>query len=251
MNLKQAQKIVNDYGGFIECALFRYNITIFLEFIPESLLPYPPQLIEDAINIVAEYYHYCGDKETVNDLQRCGIHLLYFKDDQKAILAAVKNFNEKKWLDLHTELIKDFRNSEGQQSYISGFFKDMALEKVDFENPDFTTARKIVDIYSTFLKYAHTGLSYIFCKKTPESLLPFPKIHLVKALDACSISDDKNTEVYTSGKAKLDDYVDAEVAISELIKNFSDKEIRDTIISNIKKYQLKYTMDTLLSSEFS
>jgi len=239
MHLKQAQKVFSDYGGFIECAFFRFH-TVFLGIIPESLLPYSVKYIEEAFNIVAKYYHDKGDKKSVELLQRSIGWLLWFEDDEKAILEAVKNFNEKKMYDLIVELIKGFRGTQGQKNYISGFFTDIHLEKVDFENPDFSTAHKIVEIYSIFLKYAHMRLSFIFCQKIPESLLPFPKKHLVKALDACSIGDDKNIEVYTSGKTILEeDYVDDEVAMSELIKNFSDKEMRDSIISDIKDFQLR------------
>ena len=249
MNLKQAQKIVHDYGGFIEWALFRYQIVIFIGSIPESLLPYPPKLIEEASNIVAKFYHDNGDKKKVEVIQECMCWLQAFEDDEKSILRAVKNFNEKKFLELNTESIKGFRSNPNHQNHISGLFKDRPLDKVDFENPDFSTAHKTVAVYGEFLKYAHIGLSHIFCDNIPETLLPFPKIHLVKALDTCSIGDDKNTEAYTSGKAILEDYVDAELAISELIMNFSDKEKRESIISDIKKYQLKYTMATLLTSE--
>jgi len=239
MNLKQAQKVVSDYGGFLECAHWRFH-AIFLASIPESLLPYPPQYIEDALNIVSKSYHDNGDIEKVKLLQECHGWLLFFEDDEKSILEALKNFNEKKMYDLIVELIKGFRGTPAQRNYISGFFKDAPLEKVDFENPDFSTAYKIMTIYSTFLKYAHMCLSFIFCQKIPESLLPFPKKHLIKALDACSIGDDKNAEVYTSGKAILEeDYVDDEVAMSELIKNFSDKEMRDSIIADIKDFQLR------------
>lgn len=238
MNLKQAQKVVSDYGGFIEYALYRYNVVVFLEGIPESLLPYPPPVIEDAINIVAKYYHDYGNNKKAEALHECHACLRFFKDDEKSILEAVKYSN--KMPDLNTQLIKGFRSKEVQRYF---------LEKVDFQNPDFSSARKIIDIYNEFIKYTHIGLSYIFCQKIPATLLPFPKIHLAKALDTCLISDDKNTEVYTSVNAKLEDYVDAEAAINELIKNFSDKDKRNSIISDIKKYQLKYSMNTLLISE--
>ena len=36
-----------------------------------------------------------------------------------------------------------------------------------------------------------------------------------------------------------EEYVDDEVAISEFIKNISDKEVRDSIISDIKEFQIE------------
>lgn len=243
MNLQQAQKVVSDYGGFMECAILRFN-TVFMAGIPKSLLPYPLQYIEDAINTVAKSHHDIGNAAKVNTLQECHAFLLWFEDDEKAILETGKRFNEKKWRDLVAELIRGYRSTPHHQKYISGFFTDRPLEKVDFEKPDFSTAYKIMTIYSTFLKYAHMCLSFIFCMKIPESLLPFPKQHLVNALDACSIGDDRNAEVYASGKTILEeDYVDDEVAISEMIKNFSDKDIRDSIISDIKEFQRESAND--------
>ncbi|MBN2270946.1 MAG: hypothetical protein JXN61_10050 [Sedimentisphaerales bacterium] len=253
MNLKQAQKVVSDYGGFMECALRPFHI-IFMAYIPKSLLPYPLQYIEDAINIVGKYHHELGNTAKVNTLQECHAFLLGFEDDEKAILEAGTRFNEKKWRDLVAELIRGYRSNPNHQKYISGFFTDKPLMQVDFENPEYSAAYKIMTIYSTFLKYAHMGLSFIFCRKIPESFLPFPKQHLVNALDACSIGDDRNAEVYTSGKAILEeDYVDDEVAISEMIKNLSDKEIRASIISDIKKFQREsaYNMNERNQEPFS
>jgi len=237
MKIEEAEKITGNYGGFVEWLYFRLK-PIFWNKIPKSLLPYSIEYIEEALNIVAKSYHDKGSQGMVKSIQETQILLVSFVDDEEAILNSVDMLKDKKWLDGMLKIVKDFRHLYGEPKHISGFFKETPFEKINFENPDFPTAYKIVDIYSTFLKYAHMRLSFIFCQKVPESLLPFPKKHLLKALDVCYVSDNKNAETYIYGKKFLEeDYTGDEAAMSGLIKNFSDKEIRDSIISDIREFQ--------------
>ena len=218
---------------------------IFWNKIPKSLLPYSVEYIEEALNIVAKSYHDKGDQKMVNNIQETQMCLISFVDDEEAILNSVEMLRDKKWFDGMLKIIQDFRQLYGEPKHISGFFKDAPIEKVDFENPDYSTAHNIVKIYSTFLIYAHMLLSFIFCQKIPESLLPLPKKYIHKALDSHAnlhelFGQDKSAELFNYSKTILDeDYVDDEIAINELVKNFSDKKTRDSIIFDIKEFQLK------------
>jgi len=244
MDLKEAQKVVSEYGGFLECANERFG-AIFFTHIPQSLLPFPPEHIEEALNVVAKFYHEKGDMGKVRLHQEVMAELMCFKSDEDALLQAIKMFNDKKFWDFVMESVKNFRSSPAQTNYISGFFTDVPFEKIDFEKLDISTAHKIVKIYGIFLKNAHMRLSFIFNQKIPESFLPFSKYQLGKALEFYSkvygsFGDDENAEVYASGKTILEeDYVEDEIAMNELLKNLSDKEARDSIISDIKEFQLK------------
>ena len=243
MNLEQAQDVVAEYGGFLEWANSRLR-KIFLGFYPKSLLPYSPQYIEEALNIVAEFYHSIRDKEKVKVLETCMGLTCNSKEDEKSIFQVLEFINDEKWQklkwrDLMIENIKGFRTED--QNHISSYFKEKSYEEINFENPDYPTANIMYHIFCKFLTYAHKPLFFIFCRKVPESLLPFPKKHLLKALDCCSINDNINLEKYSAGKEILEDYIDDEVAIDELIKNFSNKETRDSIISVLKVYSLGLT----------
>ena len=160
MNLKQAQDVAAEYGGFLEWAHSRL-FTIFFSDIPESLLPYTPQYIEDSLNIVAENYHNHRDFEKVKLLQETIGTLIFYKDDEKAILQVLEFISEEKWRDLRwrdltIEKIKDFRTKD--QKHISSYFKEKPFEEIDFENLDYSTAYKMVDITSRCLKSAHIPL---------------------------------------------------------------------------------------------
>lgn len=238
MDLKEAQKVVSDYGGFLEWLYFRLK-PVFWNKIPESLLPYSIQHIDDALNTVARHYHDKGDKKMVNNIQESQILLVSFVDDKEAILNSVKMLSDKKWFDGMMGLIKDFWQLYGEPKHISGLFNNPPIGKVDLENQDLSTDRKIVDIYTTFLKYAHMRLFFIFSQKIPESLLPFPKIYILKALETQAndhdlVDNNENAELFTYGKTILEDYVEDEVAMAELIKNFTNIETRNSIIADIK-----------------
>lgn len=242
MDLQKAKKIVSAYGGFIERARWRLN-AIFFYNIPESLLSYSVECTKEACNIVAKHSYENGNKESVEDIERCMCWLGEFKDNEEAMLGALEKFKIKKWYDLSIELTKSCRNVD--KEYISKFFKDVPFEKVDFDNLDFYSASKAVEIYATYLKYGHMPLSYIFYQEIPESFLPFPKEDLIKALtfytNMSELTDNKeNADTYTYGKTILEkEYIDDEVAMSQLIKNLSDKEIRNSIISDLKNFQQK------------
>lgn len=241
MTLEEAQKVVSDYGRFIEWVYFRLK-PVFWNKIPESLLPYSSDYIEDALNTVAKFYYDKGDQSMVNNIQEAQILLVSFVDDKEAIFNSVKMLKDKKWLEEMMELIKDFWQLYGEPKHISGLLTNPPIKKVDLENQDLSTDRKIVDIYTTFLKYAHMRLFFIFSQKIPESLLPFPKIFILKALETQAnnhdlVDDNENAELFTYGKTILEDYVEDEVAMAELIKNFSNIETRNSIIADIKNSQ--------------
>lgn len=244
MDLKEARNIAGEYGGFLSCANERLG-AIFFTHIPQSLLPFQPAQIEEALDVVAKFYYENGDQKKVRLYQEVKAELGVYKNDEESILYALKMYNEKKWLDFVMETIKNFRNSPAQINYISEFFNDTPLEKIDFANLDFSTAHKIIAIYNLYLKNAHMRLNYIFRGQIPESLLPFPKKYILKALDEYAekhklLGDTASAYLFTASKTILDeDYVIDGMAMSELIVNFSNKKIRDSIIFNLRELQLK------------
>ena len=96
MTLNEANKIVQIYGKYLEYIGGKL-LTIFCARIPQSLLPYPKDVLEEALNIMAEYHHKAGNHNVVNSIQTTIAALIGYVDDEEAILQAAKNFNEPGW----------------------------------------------------------------------------------------------------------------------------------------------------------
>ena len=65
--------------------------SLFIAGIPESLLPYPLEVIEKAINDLGKYYHDLGDRERAKIIQDSfGPLMLYTKDEVALANAATK-----------------------------------------------------------------------------------------------------------------------------------------------------------------
>ncbi|MGK5090244.1 hypothetical protein WDW86_22065 [Bdellovibrionota bacterium FG-2] len=243
MDLEEARKVVSDYGGFIECALTRLKI-IFFTGIPVSLLPYSVDQIKEALGALTVFYHEKGDAKSLEAIRMTAFHLVYFIDDQEAMQKAVERLSSRDWHDTVIEIIKTFRNTPDQKTYILTNLQNAGIESIDLENLDLPTADKMVDIFSTFLKFAHMRLSFVFRDNIPESLLPFRKTHLLQALDVQAkihglFGAKESQELFVYAKTLLEeDYVDDEVAVNELIKNLSNKEMRDSIVFDLRELQM-------------
>jgi hypothetical protein len=109
MTLDHASKIVAIWGTYLEYMGGKLNL-IFGANIPESLLPFPINTLEQALNIVAEYHHNLGNKDAVRDLQGSIGWLTAFTDDDKALLQAAKLFNNSEWREAMLPALKNFQN---------------------------------------------------------------------------------------------------------------------------------------------
>jgi hypothetical protein len=96
MTLDEASKIVRIWGVYLEYCQGRL-MSLFHAQIPESLLPFPKDTIEEATNIVAEYHHNMGNQDQVKALQTAMAVLLFYEDDEKALLQAANSFNDQKF----------------------------------------------------------------------------------------------------------------------------------------------------------
>ena len=92
MTLSEANIIVRVWGGYIEYCQDRLQ-ALFIANIPESLLPYPQEIIEEALNLAAKHYYDIGDYEKyelLKDSHRC---LAFYGKDEDALEGAVMAFN--------------------------------------------------------------------------------------------------------------------------------------------------------------
>lgn len=96
MTLEEASNIVNLWGIHLEHVTGKLSV-LFSAKIPESFLPFPIKKIELALNILAEYHHNQGNIKTEKDLLNSIGSLLFYIDDEKAILEAAKFFDDSSW----------------------------------------------------------------------------------------------------------------------------------------------------------
>jgi len=125
MTINEAQVIFKCWQDYIEIAEKFHRLMLP---VPESFLPYPADVLEEALNIVAEYYFNAGNKKMSENIQNSmSVYLLPFimtkeetgarRTDEEAIT------DMKKMLDLieqDTRLKKELLKSlkECQDSWI-------------------------------------------------------------------------------------------------------------------------------------
>ena len=113
MNVKEAEKIFNEYGLFLEYSYGRIS-PFFIRGVPESLLPYPKPILIEVLNIMAEYYYKQGQNRKVKTIEEVLSLLAHFIEDQKAIemsseLLANKDFQKEIMISIK-EYQKDWEN---------------------------------------------------------------------------------------------------------------------------------------------
>lgn len=92
MTYDEADKIVQIWGVYLEYCQDRLR-ALFMACVPESLLPYPPETIEKALNIIAKHYHDIGDHEASELIKSTFGALVLYDKDEEAIENAVSKFN--------------------------------------------------------------------------------------------------------------------------------------------------------------
>jgi len=89
MTTEEANKIFQSWKEYIEINDKLWKI--FTD-IPESFLPYPKEVLEEALNIIAKSYFDAGDRKTCDSIQANMCTLIKYKDDEEAIKAIVDSF---------------------------------------------------------------------------------------------------------------------------------------------------------------
>jgi len=93
MDIFEANKIFKSWQQWYwpcHCVLWR---VFFFSGIPESFLPYPKDVLEDALNIVAKSYWDEGDRKTSNLISGSISALIFYKKDEEAFQKASKDFS--------------------------------------------------------------------------------------------------------------------------------------------------------------
>lgn len=94
MNSRLVETIMRDFGKFLELSHGALSL-FFLSEIPETLLPYSKEKIEEALKIALKHYVSVGDKEASEHIKVCVSALLFYTDDHIAIKAAISRIKDK------------------------------------------------------------------------------------------------------------------------------------------------------------
>ena len=71
-----------------------FALEAVLPKIPKSFLPYPEEVLEETINIIAKYYLDKGDQKTSKRIQESFASIIgKYSDDEEALLEASKTFS--------------------------------------------------------------------------------------------------------------------------------------------------------------
>lgn len=108
MTLEKADKIVNIFGKHMEHTQGKL-IFIFSTHIPESFLPFPRDVLEEALNIVATHHYDMGNQKAVELIQNSIMSLSFYKNDEEAVLGAAKLFNDPAWCETVLPAFKKFQ----------------------------------------------------------------------------------------------------------------------------------------------
>ena len=107
MHLKDADKIVQEWGKHLEYVYSKLAV-VFMAHIPESFLPYPKIIIEEAINIVISHYQNIGNAQAVRGLKTVAAYLHCYKDDEEALVEASSSFGNKELRKVILSELKEF-----------------------------------------------------------------------------------------------------------------------------------------------
>lgn len=117
MKVEHALKIVHVWGRHLDQIHGRLMM-VFMMKIPESLLPFPLTIIEEAVKVLGEHFESEGRTKDLEDLRTGSVFLMWYIDDTLAIEEAAKNLNNPKWRD---SMIPGLR--QVQQTWVEGWEK--------------------------------------------------------------------------------------------------------------------------------
>jgi hypothetical protein len=85
MTIQEAKKIMEIWGEHLEFRHAKLMTLFFVGSIPESFLPYPNEVLWEAINIMGKFYFDMGDYETSEFLKSTLDPTAFYVEDEKAI----------------------------------------------------------------------------------------------------------------------------------------------------------------------
>lgn len=116
LTLEEAENIMHIWGTYLEhTGGFRI---LFGTNIPESLLPYPVDILQGALNKMEAHYYEQGLHDRVKLLEETEIMLIQYVNDEEAINDAVEMFGNKKWRDAFLKGLRDYQLDQAENGYL-------------------------------------------------------------------------------------------------------------------------------------
>lgn len=113
MTIEEADKIMRIWGKYLEYCSGRF-MQIFCRAggkIPESMLPYPKPILEEALNYMDRHYHETNNQRGVELMRETMILLELYGDDDAAIQQAGINFSDTEQRKHIVSEIKDWQQT--------------------------------------------------------------------------------------------------------------------------------------------
>jgi len=108
MEYSEANKIWNIWRGWYWPCHFILD-SIFFGSIPESFLPYPQEVLEEALNIIAKSYWDEGDKNISKDIQGTMCSLQTYEKDEEALESLAKNLSNPEMIKVRLTCIANYK----------------------------------------------------------------------------------------------------------------------------------------------
>jgi hypothetical protein len=114
MTLQEANKITQLYGRYMEHVNGKM-MRLFFAKIPQSLLPYPKDVILEACNVMAQYYFNQKNVQAENTFKEVAANLIMYVDDETALTDASKRFGNPEFRKIIIESLKKTDLTEIQE----------------------------------------------------------------------------------------------------------------------------------------
>ena len=110
MEYSEANKIWNIWRGWYWPCHFILD-SIFFGTIPESFLPYPKEVLEEALNIIAKSYWDEGNKNISNDIQKVMASLMAYEKDEEALQYLAKSLSNPEMIKGTLKVIANYKKN--------------------------------------------------------------------------------------------------------------------------------------------
>ncbi len=116
LTLEEAQNIVYVWGVYLEhSGGLRF---LFGTSIPESVLPYPVEILQGAINKMEAFYYEQGLQDRVKLLEETEMMLIDYLNDEEAIEETISKFSNKKWQEAILPALREFQENQMQNGFL-------------------------------------------------------------------------------------------------------------------------------------
>jgi len=83
--------------------------SFFLNSIPESFLPYPKDILNEALEIIREYCSERGNHKIANAIVISQVSLKFYDEDKAALELTLKNFSDPRFIEIALNKITNFK----------------------------------------------------------------------------------------------------------------------------------------------